>query len=191
LANSAAMLGRPGSGIGYFSLKPPDNGESRPGSSSMMPSDVQPGHLISLIEAIGGKGGRANTKSLAEVLRIDLGVLSSLVGAAKVLGLVRVEKREIYLTDAALSLTSTSEGMAEVLKGRLSGVEPFRSAIELAMKGKPFTASDVASVLANQSLEWHHLPEINASRIKKLLVDWAIGSNLLKYNGKSGTFEQV
>jgi len=130
-------------------------------------------------------------KSLADTLRVDWGVFSALVGAAQVLGLVQVEKGEVYLTDAPLSLMSTPDAMTKILKGRLSGVEPFRSALELAAKGKPFTAAEVAAALANRSLEWHHLPETNESRVKSLLVDWAINSNLLKYSGKSGTFEKI
>jgi hypothetical protein len=107
------------------------------------------------------------------------------------LGLVRSEKGGVSLTELGLRFQKTSKDKVRVLKDRLAAIEPFRTALELASRGKPVTAGQVAEALSEIGIKWHYQPELNESLINALLIHWAIYGGLLKYDGKSGKFQKV
>jgi NitT/TauT family transport system ATP-binding protein len=154
----------------------------------MMPGNVRGGQVISLVEIAGGIGGKVDAPKLADELGADIAVLLPILDAAEMLGLVRTEKGDVHLTDLGLKFQKTSKNKLRILKDRIAAIEPFRTALELAAKGKPITASQVADALQEIGLKWHYQPEINESLIHALLLHWAIYAGLLTYDGKSGKF---
>jgi NitT/TauT family transport system ATP-binding protein len=156
-----------------------------------MPSNVRAGQVISLVEITGSIGGRVDAPKLADELGADIAVLLPILDAAEMLGLVRSEKRDIHLTELGLKFQKTSKGKLRILKDRIAAIEPFRTALELASRGKPVTAAQVADVLQEMGLRWHYQPEMNESLVKTLLIHWAIYAGLLSYDGKSGKFQKA
>jgi NitT/TauT family transport system ATP-binding protein len=153
-----------------------------------MPANVRGGQVISLVEIVGGIGGKVDAPKLADELGADIAVLLPILDAAEMLGLVRTEKGDVHLTELGLKFQKTSKNKLRILKDRIAAIEPFRTALELAAKGKPITASQAADSLAEIGLKWHYQPEINESLIRGLLIHWAIYAGLLTYDGKSGKF---
>ena len=156
-----------------------------------MPANVRGGQVISLVEVTGSIGGRVDIPKLADELGADVAVLLPILDAAEMLGLVRVEKGDVHLTELGLRFQKTSKQKLRMLKDRIAAIEPFRTALELAARGKPIAAAQVAESLSEIGLKWHYRPEINESLIHALLIHWAIYAGLLKYDGKSGKFTKA
>jgi len=156
-----------------------------------MPANVRGGQVISLVEVTGSIGGRVDIPKLADELGADVAVLLPILDAAEMLGLVRVEKGDVHLTELGLKFQRTSKEKLKILKDRIAAIEPFRTALELASRGKPITAAQVAESLYEIGLKWHYQPDINESLIQALLIHWAIYAGLLKYDGKSGKFTKA
>ena len=153
-----------------------------------MPGNVRAGQVISLVEVTGGLGPRVNVTKLADELDYDIAVLLSTLDAAEMLGLVKSEKGEVCLTELGLRFQKTAKNKVRMLKDKLAAIEPFRTALELASKGRPVTAEQVAESLSEIGIKWHYQPELNESLINALLVHWTIYGGLMEYDGKSGKF---
>jgi len=147
--------------------------------------------VISLVEVTGSIGGRVDVPKLADELGADIAVLLPILDTAEMLGLVRSEKGDVHLTELGLKFQKASKQKLRLLKDRIATIEPFRTALELASKGKPVTASQVADGLSEMGLKWHYQPDINESLIRTLLIHWAIYAGLLEYDGKSGKFQKA
>lgn len=156
----------------------------------MMPGNVRGGQVISLVEITGSIGGKVDAPKLADELGADIAVLLPILDAAEMLGLVRSEKADVHLTELGLKFQKTSKNKLRILKERIAAIEPFRTALELASRGKPITASQVADGLSEMGLKWHYKPEMNEALIRALLIHWAIYAGLLRYDGKSGKFQK-
>lgn len=156
----------------------------------MMPGNVRGGQVISLVEITGSIGGKVDAPKLADELGADIAVLLPILDAAEMLGLVRSEKGDVHLTELGLKFQKTSKNKLKLLKDRIATIEPFRTALELASKGKPITAQNVADALAEMGLRWHYKPELNEALVRTLLIHWAIYAGLLNYDGKSGKFRK-
>jgi hypothetical protein len=127
---------------------------------------------------------------LADELGEDMAVLLPILDAAEMLGLVRSEKGDVYLTELGLRFQKTPKNKVRMLKDKLAAIEPFRTALELASKGRPVTAEQVAESLSEIGIKWHYQPELNESLINALMIHWTIYGGLLRYDGKSGKFQR-
>lgn len=157
----------------------------------LMPANVRGGQVISLVEVTGSIGGKVDAPKLADELGADIAVMLPILDAAEMLGLVMSEKGDVHLTELGLKFQKTTKQKLRILKDRIAMIEPFRTALELASRGKPVTASQIADTLSEMGLKWHYKPEINESLIRALLIHWAIYAGLLKYDGKSGKFQKA
>ena len=157
----------------------------------MMPGNVRGGQVISLVEITGSLGEKVDAPKLADEMGADIAVLLPVLDAAEMLGLVRTEKGDVHLTELGLKFQKTTKNKLRLLKDRLSTIEPFRTALELSLKGKSITAAQVADTQQDIGLRWHYQPQMNESLIRALLIHWAIYAGLLKYDGKSGKFQKI
>jgi len=157
----------------------------------VMPGNVRAGQVISLVEVTGGLGPKVDVSRLADEMDYDIAVLLSTLDAAEMLGLVRSEKGGVCLTELGLKFQKTSRNKVRMLKDRLAAIEPFRTALELASRGRPVTAGQVADSLSEIGIKWHYQPELNESLINALLVHWTIYGGLMRYDGKSGKFQKA
>jgi len=156
-----------------------------------MPGNVRAGQVISLVEVTGALGAKVDVPRLADELGADIAVLLTILDASEMLGLVRSEKGDVYLTEMGHKFQKASKNKVRMLKDRLAAIEPFRTALELASKGKAVTPGQVADALSEIGIKWHYQPELNESLIKALLIHWTIYGGLMKYDGKSGKFQKA
>jgi NitT/TauT family transport system ATP-binding protein len=157
----------------------------------ILPANVRAGQVISLVEVTGSLGTKVDVPRLADELGDDIGVLLPVLDAAEMLGLVRTEKGDVYLTELGQKFQKQTKNKVKMLKDKLAAIEPFRTTLELASKGKGVTAGMVADSLMEYGIKWHYQPEINESLIKALLIHWAIYGGLLRYDGKTGKFQRA
>ncbi len=155
----------------------------------LMPANVRPGQVISLVEVTGGLGSRVDTSTLADELGADLAVLLPILDAAELLGLVNSVRGEVILTDFGAEFQKAVKNKVTMLKERLVKIEPFRTAVELAKRNGEITTRDVADELSLEGLKLHHQDDLNLTLIQALLLHWGIRSGLLKYDGRTGAFQ--
>ena len=156
----------------------------------VMPGNIRAGQVISLVEVTGGLGAKVDVPRLADEMGADIAVLLGIMDAAEMLGLVRSDKGDIYLTELGHKFQRESKNKVKLLKEKLAAIEPFRTALELSSKGKTVTAGQVAEALSEIGIRWHYQLDLNESLIKALLIHWTIYANLMKYDGKSGRFQR-
>jgi NitT/TauT family transport system ATP-binding protein len=161
------------------------------GHNPVMPPNVRPGQVIGLVEVTGGLGARVDVATLADELGADIAVLLPILDAAEDLGLVQSAGGEVHLTDAGRDFQREVKDKVVLLKSRLTRLEPFRTAIELARKKDGILTREVADELAIEGIKYHHQPDINESLVHQLLLHWGIRSGLLNYDGRSGKFRMA
>jgi hypothetical protein len=160
------------------------------GPNLIMPANVRAGQVLGLVEIIGGLGTAVDASKLADEFGADLTTLLPILDTGEMLGLVKVAKGDISLTEFGLKFQRTSKYKVRLVKDKLASIEPFKTAIELAGKKGGVSASEVAQELWDRGIRWHHSPEINEKLVQTLLIHWAIYAGLLSY-GKAGIFQKV
>lgn len=164
---------------------------SRPQPKSMvMPGNVRPGQVISLVEVTGGMGPRLDVPRAADEMGADIAVLFPIIDAAQMLGLVKLENGDLFLTDNGKDFQKTLKQKVKTLRDRLAAIEPFRTAVELASRKRGITAGEVADALLSRGVKWHYQHDLNESIISDLLIHWTIYAGLLSY-GKGGQFHKA
>ncbi len=156
----------------------------------LMPGNVRAGQVISLVEVTGVLGSTIDASRLADELGADIAVLLPILDTAELLGLVKSEKGDVTLTEFGHKFQKTTRQKVRLLTDQLAKLEPFRTAIDLATHRGSVSAAEVAEVLSEKGITWHHEPELNQSLVNTILIHWAIYAGLLNYN-KSGRFEPV
>ena len=157
----------------------------------VMPGNVTGGQVISLVEITASIGGKVDAPKLADALGANIAVLLPVLDAAEMLGLVRTEKGDVHLTELGQKFQKASKTKLKLIRDRIAAIEPFRTAVALASRGKPVMVSQIAESLDEIGLRWHYQPEMNESLIRTLLIHWTIYPGLLRYDGKSGKFQKV
>jgi hypothetical protein len=157
----------------------------------VLPANVRAGQVVGLVEITGGLGTNVDAAQLADELGADIAVLIPILDTAEMLGLVKIEKGEVSLTEFGLKFQKTAKSKVRLLKEQLGQIEPFRTALEVAAKKGRVTAQEVADELLEKGVKWHHDVELNESMVQTMLIHWAIYAGLLSYNGKTGKFEKV
>ena len=154
----------------------------------VLPANVRPGQVMSLVEVTGGLGARVDVSTLADELGADIAVLLPIIDAAEVLGLVTNAGGEVHLTDSGAEFQKALKNKTELLRDRLMKVEPVRTALELVRRKGEVTAREVAEELALEGIKLHHLSDLNESLVQGLLLHWGIRAGLLSYDGRDGKF---
>ena len=162
------------------------------GKPPVMPANVRAGQVIGLVEITGGLGTSVDLAKLADEFGADLSTLLPIVDTGEMLGLVKVDKGEVRLTEFGLKFQKMSKQKVKLLKDHLSKIEPFRTALKLATASKKgVTIREICEDLLWRDTRWHHTPEVNEALVRTLLIHWAIYAGLMSYNGKTGKFQKV
>ncbi len=162
-----------------------------PSGPMIMPANVRAGQVLGLVEVVGGLGTTVDVAKLADEFGSDLVTLLPILDTGELLGLVKVDKGDISLTEFGLKFQKTSKNKVRLLRDQLSRIEPFKTALELVAEKGSISTSEIAEALWAKDTRWHHTPEINETLIQTLLIHWAIYAGLLSYNGKTGKFQKA
>ena len=170
---------------------PPGHVENTVSTPLVMPANVRAGQIIGLVEVVGGLGTTVDVAKLADEFGSDLVTLLPILDTGELMGLVKVEKGDISLTEFGRKFQKTSKYKVRLLKDQLSKLEPFKTALDLAAEKGSVSTREICEALWERDLRWHHTPEINETLVQTLLIHWAIYAGLLSYNGKTGKFQKV
>ncbi len=168
------------------------SGSPVPNKPPNMPANVRAGQVMGLVEVTGGLGTPVDLAKLADEFGADLVTLLPIVDTGEMLGLVKVDKGQVRLTEFGLKFQKTSKDKGKLVKDQLSKIEPFRTALKLASSSKKgVTTREICEDLLWRDTRWHHTPDVNEALVQTLLIHWAIYAGLLNYNGKTGRFQKV
>lgn len=147
--------------------------------------------MIGLVEVTGGLGAKIDASRLADELGADIAVLLPMLDAAELLGLVKTENGTVVLTEFGHRFQKTLTNKVRLLRERLSEIEPFRTALEMASRRRDVQSEDIAEELDTEGIRWHHQDDVNQSLVQALLLHWAVSAGLLTYDGRTGKFKKA
>jgi NitT/TauT family transport system ATP-binding protein len=156
----------------------------------IMPGDVRAGQIIGLVEMTGGLGSPIEAAKLADEFGSNIAVFLPILDTGEILGLVKVEKGDVSLTELGVKFQKLSKNKVRMLKDQLAEIEPFKTALELVAREREVSSADVAEALRARDIRWHHNQEMNEKLVQDILIHWAIFAGLLTYDGKSGKFQK-
>src|SRR5579864_1141638 len=90
--------------------------------STVMPANVRAGQVLGLVEIIGGLGTAVDASKLADEFGADLVTLLPILDTGEMLGLVKVEKGDITLTEFGLKFQKTSKHKVKLVKDKLANI---------------------------------------------------------------------
>jgi NitT/TauT family transport system ATP-binding protein len=157
----------------------------------VMPAHVRPGQIMGLVEATGGLGSPIDLSRVADELGADIATLLPMLDAAEMLGLVKVERGVVALTEFGSRFQKASKNKMRLVKEQLAKIEPFNTALVLGAHRHAFSSGEVAKTLSKKGVRWHHEPEVNEAVVRGLLIHWTIYAGLLQYDGKADKFRKA
>src|SRR5579872_2175987 len=90
----------------------------------VMPANVRAGQVLGLVEITGGLGTAIDLAKLADEFGADLVTLLPILDTGEMLGLIKVDKGEVRLTEFGLKFQKASKHKVKLLKEHLSKIEP-------------------------------------------------------------------
>jgi len=154
----------------------------------MFPAEIEPEQVIELAKILS-TDINTDVVSLEKYTRTHLDEVERLVNASQILGVTKIHDGRICLSELGTRLNDLPMQEKRHLIGeRLTLVEPFRTAIEIATKNATFSSDKVAGELYRNELRWAEEEDLNELIVHDILVDFAVFTGLLEYDGRSDTF---
>ena len=146
----------------------------------IFPADVNASQLRAFLKLVYASEGVVHVHTVATELHMDLTKLLPVLDAAAMLGLVKIKRGEIRLSEEAPKMFGTRRERVLAISEPLSKVEPFVTALKFRKK---FTGEDVAKELSKKGIRWHHEDEVNTLVVTEILTHWGIYTGLVDYDG--------
>ncbi|MEM4280859.1 MAG: AAA-associated domain-containing protein [Candidatus Caldarchaeum sp.] len=152
------------------------------------PLDARLGTVLGLLELVVAYGGRADLAFIARELQMEVDQILPASTAAEMLGVLEIHNGEGVATQLGIKVSkSLAKGKKKILKEQLPSLEPFSTALSLAKENpKGFSIDDLVNRLSNDPRFVEYAE--NADKLRELLMDWMIYTELLSYDGNSGLF---
>jgi hypothetical protein len=155
----------------------------------LFPAEIEPGQVIEIVKQLKPDSGFKLT-DLEKLLRVNADKLVRLINATQILAFTKIHDGRVWLGKRGLELSKLPDHeKKKIFKDRLSLVEPFRTALEIARKDrKNLFSSKVSSLLYKKNLRWADDEELNELLVHDILLDWSVFTGLFTYNGKDDRF---
>lgn len=157
--------------------------------SKKFPLEARLGTVLGLLELVVAYGGKADLAFIARELQMEVDQILPASTAAELLGILEIHDGEGVATALGIKVSkSLAKGKKKILREQLPSLEPFSTAMGLAKDNpKGFSLEDLVNRLSSQ-------PELveyaeNSEKLKELLMDWMIYTELLSYDGNKGLFK--
>ncbi len=153
------------------------------------PLDARLGTVLGLLEVVVAYGGRADLAFIARELQMEVDQILPASTAAQLLGILEIHNGEGVVTQLGIKVSkSLAKGKKKILKERLPSIEPFSTAIALAKeKTKGFSIEDLVDRLSKEPALVEYAE--NVEKLRELVMDWMIYTEILTYNGDTGLFK--
>ncbi|MEM0442728.1 MAG: AAA-associated domain-containing protein [Candidatus Caldarchaeum sp.] len=152
------------------------------------PLDARLGTVLGLLELVVAYGGKADLAFIARELQMEVDEILPASTAAEMLGVLEIHDGEGVATQLGIKVSkSLSKGKKRILKEQVPNLEPFSTALNLARENpKGFSIDDLVNRLSNDPNLVQYAED--TEKLRELLMDWMIYTELLSYDGDSGLF---
>lgn len=135
--------------------------------------------IVGLLEILEDVGKSVDIAELDDSLDEERSTLMNLLNDVEALGLVEVEKGDIYLTALGKKfLKANIDGRKEILKGTIVSVEPFNSLL------REFSSRDTKEMSRDEMEDFirGNFPSENDVNTFGLIVGWGRYTKILDYD---------
>ena len=155
----------------------------------LFPANIEPTQLIEMMKVLGKQSSGMELPELERNLQIGTDEVSCLINASQILGFTKIHDGRIYAGERGNRLNDLPEAeKKQLIKERLSLVEPFCSSLDMARIRKYLLSEEVSNLLYKKDLRWADDEEQNQLLVHDILVEWSIFTGLLRYDGKNDRF---
>ncbi|MEM4715854.1 MAG: AAA-associated domain-containing protein [Candidatus Caldarchaeum sp.] len=153
------------------------------------PLDARLGTVLGLLELVVAYGGKADLAFIARELQMEVDEILPASTAAEMLGVLEIHDGEGVATQLGIKVSkSLSKGKKRILKEQVPNLEPFSTALNLARdRPRGFSIDDLVNHLSNDPNLVQYTED--AEKLRELIMDWMIYTELLSYDGNSGLFK--
>lgn len=153
------------------------------------PLDARLGTVLGLLELVVAYGGKADLAFIARELQMEVDHILPASTAAEMLGVLEIHDGEGVATPLGIKVSkSLSKGKKKILREQLPHLEPFATALSLAKESKKgFSIDDLVNKLTSAPDLVEYVE--NSDKLRELLMDWMIYTELLSYDGNTGLFK--
>ena len=148
-----------------------------------MPLDARLADVLGLLDTLINEfNGQADIFMLAKETNSDIDDIMPALNAAVYLGFVEVKDGDVKITNAGREfLSARIANRKKILRQKLLGLEPFRTAYNLGLS-KPFTINELVEELNKRGYVEAREPGI-AHLLEILLAEWGVFAGILKKRG--------
>ncbi|HWQ16309.1 MAG TPA: AAA-associated domain-containing protein [Sulfolobales archaeon] len=140
-----------------------------------LPICVTIDQVVGLVEALYSLGGSADTSKISEVIDADAGLLPNVIDVAESMGLVRLEKGDLVITDTGKEVAKAdSRSMKKILRNLAMGIEPISSIIKMLNEKGSIHIEELRSML-------EEFYGSKASEAIECLIHWGTYLNIFRW----------
>jgi hypothetical protein len=150
----------------------------------VFPRNARLSRVLGVLRILNHYDGRVKLSRLVRISRSDVDNLYPQLEAAKLLGLVKMQKEDAALTPLGLHLLKNDKGANAQILNKLKKYEPFKTAEKKIERG--FSVEELALVLMEKKVMLHKDEKRNHEALRDMLMQWAIFFKLASYDGVSG-----
>jgi len=137
--------------------------------------------VAGLLEVLEDYQGKVDAAKIADELMLELDDILPAIEAAEILGFIKVDSGDLILTDKGREyLAGNSMQRKKILNQALSRTSLFKWIIEqLKNKGNEISKDELISLLEEE------MPDVDAARMIKWIIEWGRHALILRYDSDS------
>ncbi|MEM0439916.1 MAG: AAA-associated domain-containing protein [Sulfolobales archaeon] len=140
-----------------------------------LPICVTIDQVVGLVEALYSLGGLADTSKISEVIDADAGLLPNVIDVAESMGLVRLEKGDLVITDTGKEVAKAdSRSIKKILRNLVIGIEPISSIVKMLNEKGSIQIEELRSIL-------EEFYGTKASEAIECLIHWGTYLNIFRW----------
>ena len=148
----------------------------------LFPSEAKPGQMKAIIRLIKENRGSLSISALSRKVHQNIDELLPMLDACTMLGILKVSDAHVSLTEQGRKLTQAN--IDSFIAERISGIEPFKSALSILKKEGELTTMELSELLKERGIAMYADAEVNAVLLREELFKWTILFKILKRNQK-------
>ena len=152
----------------------------------LFPSEAKPSQMKEVIWLIKSNKGSMSLSRLSKTIHQNIDEMLPLLDACTMLGILKVSDAHVSLTGQGRKLTQANA--EPFIARKISGIEPFKSAISILKKEGELTTMELSELLKERGIAMYADAEVNAVLLREELFKWTILFKILKRNQKGDSW---
>jgi NitT/TauT family transport system ATP-binding protein len=139
--------------------------------------------VAGLLEILEDYQGKVDAAKIADELMLELDDMLPAIEAAEMLGFIKVDSGDLILTDKGKEyLAGNSTQRKKILNQTLSRTSLFKWLIEqLKNRGDAMSKEELIALLEEK------MPDVDAAKLVKWIIEWGRHALILRYDSNSQT----